>query len=131
MLTDAGREIAGRATRILTETRNIVDFARRQDNTLFGPLQLGVFPSVALCCRRCRWSETGFPKSTLHFRKPRPIISSELLDGTPDLLSLALPVENPEIENIKLRRIMLLTSTKIRYVLCLMTNSVPDDLYFS
>src|SRR5258708_19572064 len=46
MLTEAGRDIAGRATRILAETRDIVDFARRQGTILSPPLHLGVIPSL-------------------------------------------------------------------------------------
>src|SRR5260370_38325219 len=45
MLTEPGREIAGRATRILTETRDIVAFAPRQGHNCSGPLPLGVIPS--------------------------------------------------------------------------------------
>src|SRR5579883_583611 len=45
--TEAGREIARRAGRILGEVRDIVDFARRQGETLAGPLHFGVIPSVA------------------------------------------------------------------------------------
>src|SRR5260370_36732797 len=47
MLTEAGRDIVGRASRILAEARDIVDFARRQGNVLSGPLHLGVSPSLA------------------------------------------------------------------------------------
>src|SRR3984893_9098661 len=47
MLTEGGRGTAGRASRILAEARDIVDFARRQGNILSGPLHLGVIPSVA------------------------------------------------------------------------------------
>ena len=47
ILTDAGREVAARAARILEDTRDLVGFARRQDSVLSGPLHLGVIPSVA------------------------------------------------------------------------------------
>src|SRR5256885_15605351 len=47
MLTEPGREIAGRAARILSDTRDILDFARSQVDILSGPLHLGVIPSIA------------------------------------------------------------------------------------
>jgi len=47
ILTEAGREIAGRAARVLTDIRDIVDVARLQSAVLAGPLHLGVIPSLA------------------------------------------------------------------------------------
>ena len=47
LLTEAGRDIARRAGRVLTDVRDIVDFARRQGGVLSGPLHFGVIPSVA------------------------------------------------------------------------------------
>src|SRR5258707_12958583 len=46
LLTEAGRDIARRAGRILTDVRDIVDFARRQGGVLSGPLHLAVIPSA-------------------------------------------------------------------------------------
>jgi LysR family transcriptional regulator, hydrogen peroxide-inducible genes activator len=105
MLTEAGRDIAGRATRILAETRDIVDFARRQGNTLSGPLHLGVIPSVApyVLPALLPLVRDRFPDLDLHLRETQTHhLVDELLDGALDLLLLALPVENPEIETIKL-----------------------------
>jgi LysR family hydrogen peroxide-inducible transcriptional activator len=105
MLTEAGREIAGRATRILAETRDIVDFARRQGNILAGPLHLGVIPSVApyVLPALLPLIRDKFPDLDLHLRETQTDhLVQELLDGGLDLLLLALPVEHPEIETIKL-----------------------------
>ncbi len=105
MLTEAGRDIAGRATRILAETRDIVDFARRQGNILSGPLHLGVIPSVApyVLPALLPLVRERFPDLDLHLRETQTHhLVGELLDGGLDLLLLALPVENPEIETIKL-----------------------------
>src|SRR3977135_827208 len=95
----------GRATRILTETRDIVDFARRQGNILSGPLHLGVIPSVApyVLPALLPLIREKFPDLDLHLREPQTHhLVDELLDGGLDLLLLALPVESPEIETIKL-----------------------------
>src|SRR3954447_18437845 len=105
MLTETGREIAGRATRILAETRDIVDFARRQGNLLSGPLHFGVIPSVApyVLPALLPLIRDRFPDLDLHLRETQTHhLLGELLDGALDLLLLALPVENPEIETIKL-----------------------------
>lgn len=101
MLTDAGRDIAGRATRILAETRDIVDFARRQGDLLSGPLQFGVIPTAAPYVLPV--IRDKFPDLDLHLRETQThYLLQELLDGGLDLVLLALPVENPEIETIKL-----------------------------
>ena len=46
VLTEAGREIARRADRVLTATRDLVDFARHR-SVLTGPLKLGIIPTLA------------------------------------------------------------------------------------
>ena len=105
MLTEAGRDIAGRATRILAETRDIVDFARRQGGVLSGPLHFGVIPSVApyVLPALLPLVRERFPDLDLHLRETQTQhLLTELLDGGLDLLLLALPIENPEIETIKL-----------------------------
>src|SRR5258708_39595791 len=105
MLTEAGREVAGRAARILSEARDIVDFARRQGNTLAGPLHLGVIPSVAPYGLPALLPlvREKFPDPHLHLRGNQTHhLVDQLLDGALDLLLLALPVENPEVETIKL-----------------------------
>jgi LysR family hydrogen peroxide-inducible transcriptional activator len=105
MLTEAGRDIAGRANRILADTRDIVDFARRQGSVLSGPLHLGVIPSVApyVLPALLPLIREKFPDLDLHLRETQTHhLVQELLDGGLDLLLLALPVENPEVETIKL-----------------------------
>src|SRR6202047_4840434 len=104
-LPEAGRDIAGRATRILAEARDIVDLARRQGNILSGPLHLGVIPSVApyVLPALLPLVREHFPDLDLHLRETQTHhLVTELLDGGLDLLLLALPIENPEIETIKL-----------------------------
>jgi LysR family hydrogen peroxide-inducible transcriptional activator len=103
--TEAGREIAGRAARILTEVRDIVDFARRQSETLAGPLHFGVIPSVApyLLPALLPLIRDKFPDLDLSLRETQTQhLVDELLDGGLDLLLLALPVEHAEVETMKL-----------------------------
>lgn len=105
LLTEAGREIARRATRVLGETRDIVDFARRQGKLLSGPLHLGVIPSIApyVLPALLPLVREKFPDLDLHLRETQTqTLVEELLEGTLDLLLLALPVEDPEVETQKL-----------------------------
>jgi LysR family hydrogen peroxide-inducible transcriptional activator len=103
--TEAGREIAGRAARVLTEVRDIVDFARRQGETLAGPLHFGVIPSVApyLLPALLPLIRSKFPDLDLSLRETQTQhLVDELLDGGLDLLLLALPVEHADVETMKL-----------------------------
>jgi LysR family hydrogen peroxide-inducible transcriptional activator len=105
LLTEVGREIAGRANRILADTRDIVDFARRQGSVLSGPLHFGVIPSVApyVLPALLPLIRKNFPALDLHLRETQTHhLVEELLDGGLDLLLLALPVENRQIETLKL-----------------------------
>src|SRR5260370_4472096 len=100
MLTEAGRETAGRATRILTETRDIVDFARRQGNILSGPLHLGVIPSVApyVLPALLPLVRDRFPDLDLHLRETQTHhLVHQLLHGALDLLLLPLPLDHPQL----------------------------------
>ena len=105
LLTEAGREVARRAARVLGEARDIVDFARRQGRLLSGPLHLGVIPSIApyVLPALLPLVREKFPDLDLHLRETQTHhLVDELLDGALDLLLLALPVDNPEVETIKL-----------------------------
>ena len=105
LLTEAGREVARRATRVLAETRDIVDFARRQGNLLSGSLHLGVIPSIApyVLPALLPLVREKFPDLDLHLRETQThTLVDELLEGALDLLLLAMPVENPEVETANL-----------------------------
>ena len=103
--TEAGRAIAGRAARVLAEVRDIVDVARRQGDTLAGPLHIGVIPSVApyLLPALLPLIRSRYPDLDLSLRETQTQhLVDELLDGSLDLLLLALPVEDAEVETMKL-----------------------------
>lgn len=105
MLTEGGKEIAQRAARVLADVRDIVDVARRQGNVLSGPLRLGVIPSVApyILPQLLPMIRDAFPDLDLHIRETQTqTLVSELTDGQLDLLLLALPVEHPDIETVRL-----------------------------
>ena len=104
-LTEEGREVARRAARIITDVRDLVDYAHHRNSTLSGPLHLGVIPSVApyllpplLPVLRQRHADLE-----LHLRETRTDqLLAELADGKLDVLVLALPVEGHDIETLAL-----------------------------
>jgi LysR family hydrogen peroxide-inducible transcriptional activator len=104
-LTDAGREIARRGDRVLKEVRDIADFARQAGKPFAAPIKLGVIPTVApyVLPPLLPLLRAKYPQLDLHVRETHTQqLIAELIDGTLDLLLLALPVEHPEIETIKL-----------------------------
>jgi LysR family hydrogen peroxide-inducible transcriptional activator len=104
MLTEAGREVAGRASKVLAELRDIVDYARRGGGVA-GPLHLGVIPSIApyVLPALLPVVRDTYPDLELHLRETQTQhLIDELVDGHLDLLLLALPVEHGEVETTKL-----------------------------
>lgn len=107
VLTDAGREVARRASRILAEVRDLGDFARIGREPLSGPLRLGVIPSVApyLLPPLLPALSASHPTLDFHIRETQTSqLVAELLAGTLDVLVLALPEEHPEIETLELMK---------------------------
>ncbi len=105
MLTNSGKGVARLAARILADARDIVDLARQEGKSLSGPLGLGVIPSVApyILPRLLPAVRKAYPDLELRLRETQTqFLLRELLDGSLDLLLLALPVENPAIETLRL-----------------------------
>jgi LysR family hydrogen peroxide-inducible transcriptional activator len=104
-LTEEGREIARRASRIITDVRDLVDYAHHRNSTLSGALHLGVIPSVApyLLPPLLPVLRDRYPNLELHLRETRTDqLLAELADGKLDVLVLALPVEGDDIETLAL-----------------------------
>ena len=104
-LTETGREIARRGGRILREVRDITDYARQSDQPLAAPVKLGVIPTVApyVLPPLLPILRQQHPQLDLYVRETHTQqLITELIDGTLDLLLLALPVEHPDIETIQL-----------------------------
>ncbi|WP_439574112.1 LysR substrate-binding domain-containing protein [Phreatobacter sp.] len=104
-LTSEGREIARRAARILAGVRDLKDYAQHLSEGLTGTLQLGVIPSVApyLLPRFLPKLRARYPDLDVHIRETQTAqLTRELLDGHLDLLVVALPIDNPDIETIRL-----------------------------
>jgi LysR family hydrogen peroxide-inducible transcriptional activator len=104
-LTEAGREVVRRAQRILNEVRDIGDFARQCREPLSAPLRFGVIPTVApyVLPALLPLARTDYPHLVLQVRETHTLqLLAELKEGTLDLILLALPVEHPEIETLRL-----------------------------
>ena len=104
-LTEIGREIARRAGRILTEVRDLRDCARLSSEPLSGAMGLGIIPTVApyVLPPLLPSMRELYPSLDLQVRETHTAqLCEELLDGTLDLLLLALPLEHSEIETLPL-----------------------------
>jgi len=105
MLTNSGKSIALRAARILADARDIVDLARLEGKSLSGRLGLGVIPSIApyILPRLLPSIRDTYPELEFRLRETQTqFLLRELLDGSLDLLLLALPVDNPAVETLPL-----------------------------
>jgi LysR family hydrogen peroxide-inducible transcriptional activator len=103
-LTEDGREVARRAARILADVRDMKDFSSHRTAELSGALQFGVIPSVApyLLPRLLPKLKESFPELELHIRETQTKqLTLELLEGGLDLMLVALPIEHPDIETIR------------------------------
>jgi LysR family hydrogen peroxide-inducible transcriptional activator len=104
-LTPAGREAAERAARILAQVRDLGDYARHHARLLTGHLRLGVIPTVApyLLPQLLPMIRARFPELELHIRETLTgTLAAELADGTLDLLLIALPLDQGEVETMQL-----------------------------
>ena len=103
-LTDTGVEVAARAERILTATRDLVDFARHRD-VLSGPLRLGIIPTLApyILPRVLPKLQTNYPLLRLEVRETQTkMLLDELVSGALDAVMLALPAEAADVETLPL-----------------------------
>jgi LysR family hydrogen peroxide-inducible transcriptional activator len=105
LLTPAGREVARRARAILQAVQDLSDLVRKHAEVLSGPLRVGVIPTVGpyLLPNVLPRLHHVFPKLQLSLRETQTaVLTRELLAGSLDLLILALPLDEPEIEELPL-----------------------------
>jgi LysR family hydrogen peroxide-inducible transcriptional activator len=104
-LTQTGLEVARRGETVLAGSRDLVDFARHRGRPLTGPLQLGVIPSLApyVLPKVLPILQRRHPDLRLDLRETQTKqLIEELSRGTLDVVMLALPVGDGEVETIKL-----------------------------
>jgi LysR family hydrogen peroxide-inducible transcriptional activator len=105
-LTEAGKEVARRAARILAELRDISDFADHCKKPLSAPIRLGVIPTIApyMLPPLLPLLRSHYPELTVQVRETQTdALVADLVAGALDLLVLALPIEHAELETIVLR----------------------------
>ena len=100
-LTEQGEEIARRARTILASVRDLLDYAKHQEGVLSGALKLGAIPSIApyLLPKALPELQRRFPGLSLQLRETvTENLVHELVTGDLDLILVALPIEDPELE---------------------------------
>lgn len=104
-LTEIGLEVAQRGERILAASRDLVDLARHRSRVLHGRLTLGIIPSLApyVLPRILPPLQHRYPELRLELRETQTkVLIEELVRGTLDVVMLALPVSETEVETIRL-----------------------------
>jgi LysR family hydrogen peroxide-inducible transcriptional activator len=104
-LTEPGEEIARRARTILASVRDLLDYAKHQEGVLSGVLKLGAIPSIApyLLPKALPELQRRFPELSLQLRETvTENLVRELVTGDLDLILVALPIDDPELETVHL-----------------------------
>src|SRR3984957_9890888 len=104
-LTEIGIEVVRRGERVLAGARDILDFARHCGRTLSGRLKLGIIPTLApyVLPKVLPALQARYPDLTVELRETQTkILMEELAGGDLDLVMLALPIADAEIETIRL-----------------------------
>jgi LysR family hydrogen peroxide-inducible transcriptional activator len=104
-LTALGLDVAQRAERVVTAARDLVDFARHRGRVLTGRLQLGVIPTLApyVLPKILPKLQRRYPDLQVELRETQTkALLDELTRGTLDVVMLALPAPDPEIETLSL-----------------------------
>jgi len=119
-LAEQGDEIVRRGRMILTSVRDLLDYAKHRGRVLSGSLKLGAIPSIAPYLLPAALPELArrFPELNLHLRETiTETLVRELVSGELDLILIALPIEDPEVETLRLfddKFIMAARATKDR-----------------
>jgi LysR family transcriptional regulator, hydrogen peroxide-inducible genes activator len=104
-LTEHGEEIARRARSILASVRDLLDYAKQQEGVLSGVLKLGAIPSIApyLLPAALPELQSRFPGLNLQLRETvTETLLRELVTGDLDVVLIALPIADPELETLHL-----------------------------
>jgi LysR family hydrogen peroxide-inducible transcriptional activator len=105
VLTEVGLEVARRGERVLAASRDLVDFAHHRGKVLSGRLVVGVIPSLApyVLPSILPALQRRYPDLRIELRETQTkALVDELVRGALDVVMLALPVDESEIESIRL-----------------------------
>jgi LysR family hydrogen peroxide-inducible transcriptional activator len=105
VLTAEGEEIVRRGRAILASARDLIDYAKHRGRVLSGTLRLGAIPSIApyLLPAALPRLQRRFPELVLQLRETiTETLVRELIGGDLDVILVALPVDDPELETLPL-----------------------------
>jgi LysR family hydrogen peroxide-inducible transcriptional activator len=105
VLTPIGAEVAERGEQMLAAARDLIDVARHSGRVLSGRLMLGIIPSLApyVLPKILPALQRRYPELRVELRETQTrVLLDELARGTLDVVMLALPVSEAEIETIRL-----------------------------
>ncbi len=114
-LTREGREVARRAQAILSDARDLLDYGRHAASVLNGTLRLGIIPSIApyLLPKILPHLEHAYPDLDLRLRETlTDTLLDELEAGDLDVVLLALPIGNRDLETTPLLNDRFLLATR-------------------
>ncbi len=104
-LTQIGAEIAQRAEAVLAGARDLVDFARHHGRVLSGRLKIGIIPTLApyVLPKVLPALQARYPDLIVELRETQTkVLLEELAGGDLDVLMLALPLPDTELETVRL-----------------------------
>ncbi len=99
-LTEVGEEFAARAAAILSAVNDLEEQARARNERMFGPLRLGMIPSIApyLLPRLLPELRSRFPELHLTLRETvTATLLREVADGMLHAALVSVPVEQPDL----------------------------------
>jgi LysR family transcriptional regulator, hydrogen peroxide-inducible genes activator len=105
VLTEVGHEVAARSGQLLASARDLVDFARHGRAVLSGDLALGVIPTLApyVLPRVLPKLQQRYPQLQVELRETQTdVLVDELSRGHLDVIMLALPVADADLETMRL-----------------------------
>jgi LysR family hydrogen peroxide-inducible transcriptional activator len=104
-LTDVGAEVARRAEHMLASERDLVDLARHRGRLLTGGMTLGIIPSLApyVLPKILPPLQQRYPDLQVELRETQTkVLLEELARGALDVVMLALPLPDAEVETLRL-----------------------------
>jgi LysR family transcriptional regulator, hydrogen peroxide-inducible genes activator len=105
VLTEIGHEVVARSGQLLASARDLVDFARHGRAVLSGELSLGVIPTLApyVLPRVLPKLQERYPELQVELRETQTdVLVDELTRGHLDVIMLALPVTESDLETVPL-----------------------------
>ena len=104
-LTPVGLDFAKQGEQVLAAVRDLADLARHHGRTLAGRLRLGIIPTLApyVLPKILPELQRRYPELRVELRETQTrFLLDELMRGGLDLLLLALPVDEPDVDTIPL-----------------------------